>query len=179
VTDVDGAVEPVQGPDRVAVQFPARRVEGMQRPFFLGGDRRRPVYTWRWASAPDQLQVGTATGPHAFTPGDASDVTHGAAFADGQWQLQLTRGLDASDSASAPSFAQGEAIPIAFQAADGSSGENAVRGSVSAWYAIYLDVPTPAGVFITPLVAALFTAGLGVLVVTRAQRRNRGGSTEA
>ncbi len=178
VTDVDGALDTVQGPDRIAVQFPARRVEGLQRPYFLGGDRRRPVYSWHWQSTPDQLLVGRATGLDAFAAGAATDVTHAAAFTDGQWQIQLTRARVPSDS-TAPTFAEGEAIPIAFQAADGSSGEDAVSGSVSAWYAIYLDVPTPPSVFVAPVVAALLTAGLGVLVVTRAQRRERGDSTEA
>jgi hypothetical protein len=45
---------------------------------------------------------------------------------------------------------------------------------VSAWYSIYLDVPTPPSVYVAPLIAALLTAALGMLVVRRAQQRERG-----
>ena len=173
VTDADGALEPVQGPDRFTIQFPARLSDGMARPSFLGGDRRRPAYTWRWRSSPDQLEVGTSTGLGQFVAGAgaASDVAHQAVFADGQWQLQVTRTLIPRDTSAAPTFAEGVAIPIAFRAADGSSGETHVRGSVSAWYAIYLDAPISATVFVMPVVATLVTAGFGLLVVWRAQRR--------
>jgi hypothetical protein len=44
---------------------------------------------------------------------------------------------------------------------------------VSAWYAIHLEVPTPPRVYVTPAATMLLTAALGVLVVRRAQRRER------
>ena len=43
---------------------------------------------------------------------------------------------------------------------------------MSAWYAIYLDVPLPPKVFIAPVVATLLTAGLGIIIVARAQRKS-------
>ena len=48
-----------------------------------------------------------------------------------------------------------------------------LRGAVSAWYAIYLDVPTPGRVYVQPIVAVLLTAELGLFVIIRAQRRER------
>ena len=42
---------------------------------------------------------------------------------------------------------------------------------MSTWDATYLDVPTPRRVFVMPITAALMTAGLGVFVMWRAQRR--------
>ncbi len=170
MTDVDGSVPTTQGPDRLHVQFPLRREEGMERPYFLGGDTRRPTYQWQWTSAPETVAEGRATGLGAFTPA-AAGVTHTAGFADGQWRVQFTRALVPADTTAAPAFPVGEAIPIAFLAADGSNGEDAARAAVSAWYAIYLDVPTPAGVYAIPVVAALLTAGLGGLAIARAQRR--------
>jgi hypothetical protein len=83
----------------------------------------------------------------------------------------LTRALASSDPMRAPVFAAGYPIPIAFFAADGSNGEDASRGAVSTWYAIYLDVPTPARVFVAPLATIVLSAGLGTLLVVRAQRR--------
>jgi len=42
---------------------------------------------------------------------------------------------------------------------------------VSAWYFVYLDVPTPPTVYVVPVVALLLTAGLCYMVVWRAQQQ--------
>ncbi len=164
-----------QGPDRVAVQFPLEPPEGIQLPFFLGGDVQQPVYMWQWSSAPDQVQEGTAVGLGTFAANPGSrEVTHTATFSDGRWQVQFMRALAASDPSLGVSFTPGEPLPMAFYAADGTDGEDTLRGAVSAWYAIYLDVPTPPRVFVAPIVAVVLTAGLGFGIVWRAQRRERG-----
>jgi DMSO reductase family type II enzyme heme b subunit len=162
------------GPDRLVVQFPRVRADADERPYFLGGDNRRPVHLWRWTSDPDRLEVGSASGLGSLTPGSGSGgVTHAARYDQGQWQVQLVRALTPADSAAAPAFVPGRTVPVAFFAADGSSGEDQVRGAVSAWYAIYLDVPTPSRVYVQPAVAVLLTAGLGLFIVRRAQRGDR------
>jgi DMSO reductase family type II enzyme heme b subunit len=164
-----------QGPDRVGVQFPLEPPEGIQLPFFLGGDVQQPVYMWQWSSAPDQVQEGTAVGLGTFAANPGSpEVTHTATFSDGRWQVQFTRALAASDPSLGVSFTPGEPLPMAFYAADGTDGEDTVRGAVSSWYAIYLDVPTPPRVFVAPIVAVMLTAGLGFGIVRLAQRRERG-----
>lgn len=173
MTDVDGALPATQGPDRLTVQFPLRPPEGMERPYFLGGDARRPVYWWRWTSEPDRLEEGTATGLDAFAPQSASDVRHAARFDRGAWMLQVTRPLVPRDTSAAPVFRPGEPMPVALFASDGSNAEDEMRTAVSSWYAVYLDVPTPVSVYVLPVAAALVTAGLGVVVVARAQRRER------
>ncbi len=168
----DGPHLEAQGPDLLAIQFPITPPEGMELPYFLGGDAGNPVYQIRWQSSPDRIQEGTATGLGAFAPGQGSDVTYSAAFADGRWAVQFTRSLAASDAGVAASFVPGESMPMAFYVADGTNAEDDVRGSVSAWYAIYLDVPLPPKVFIAPVVATLLTAGLGLVIVVRAQRKS-------
>ena len=65
------------------------------------------------------------------------------------------------------------AVPMAFQAWDGDNGEAGNRGAVSTWYFLALQEETPATVFVAPAVAMVLTAGLGLLVVARAQRRER------
>jgi DMSO reductase family type II enzyme heme b subunit len=171
--NMDSTAFAPHGPDRMTVQFPMSLVDG-QRPYFLGGDARRPAHLWRWTSAPDGIEEARGTGLGTATPrAGASTLTHVARFADGEWQLLVTRALASSDSAAAPTFPVGRAIPIAFFAADGSNGEDAIRTSVSAWYALYLDVPTPPRVYATPILAMALTAGLGALAVRNAQRRRR------
>jgi DMSO reductase family type II enzyme heme b subunit len=175
LTDVDGPLATQQTADRLVVQWSMSSGSESERPYFLGGSTRRPVYVWRWTSEPSQVQEGTATGLGHFSPAaGTSAVTQSARFADGQWQLLLTRPLASTDTTKAPRFTTGRAIPVAFFAADGSNGEDDVRGAVSTWYAVYLDVPTPTRVFVAPLATIALSAGLGMLLVTRAQRRERG-----
>ncbi|MGH7637283.1 MAG: c-type cytochrome [Gemmatimonadaceae bacterium] len=172
MTAADGPNATRQGSDRIVVQFP-ERIDAAEPPYFLGGDSRRPVYVWRWTSDSATVREARGTGLGQFTTRPSSALTHAAMFDHGEWRLQITRALVPPDTTAAPVFATGRAIPIAFFAADGSNGEDGVRGSVSAWYAIYLDVPTPQRVYIAPAAAMLLTAGLGLLMVRQAQRRER------
>jgi mono/diheme cytochrome c family protein len=171
VTDVDGPLPESQGPDRLVVQLPLELSDDIALPYFLGGDRQRPVSEVIWTSSPSAISEGTATGLGTHARTGASMVNHVTAFVAGQWRLQLDRPLLTTDSATAPSLPPGVPIPVTFRVADGSQGEGASREAVAAWYAIYLDVPTPTRVYVQPIVAGLVTAGLGLLLVFRAQRR--------
>jgi DMSO reductase family type II enzyme heme b subunit len=174
MTDADGPISTQQGPDRVVVQFPITYGAGVERPYFLQGTARRPVYLWRWTSSPNRLEEGHATGLGRFTPRTGtSEVTHQARFNSGEWRVQFTRALASSDTSRVPRVSPGEPIPIAFFVADGSNGEDEARGAVSGWYALYLDMPTPASVYVAPAVTTLLTAGLGFIVIARARRRGR------
>jgi cytochrome c oxidase cbb3-type subunit 2 len=175
LTDVDGPLATQQGPDRLVVQFAQNPNDESQRPYFLGGDAKRKVYVWRWTSEP-RVEEGTEAGLGKFTALPNVQVTQAARYADGQWQVQFTRSLASADSTQAPRFTAGHAIPVAFFAADGSSGEDEIRGAVSTWYAVYLDVPTPTRVFVAPIAMIALSAGLGMLLVTRAQRREQNGA---
>jgi cytochrome c oxidase cbb3-type subunit 2 len=173
MTDVDGALATRQGADRLVLQW-APQPDAADRPYFLGGSARRPVHAWRWTSAPDRVEVGGAQGLGTFAAaGPAGSVTHAARFADGAWRLQLVRALRPADTTGAPTFTPGQAVPLALFVADGSNGEDDVRGAVSTWYAVHLDVPTPARVYAAPAATVILTAGLGLLLVVRAQRRER------
>jgi mono/diheme cytochrome c family protein len=171
-TDVDGPIPTAQGPDRLVVQFPKQISDDAERPYFLQGNSRRPVYLARWSSDSDRVEEGLGAGlGHFVAEATSARWTHTARFEKGEWQLQLVGPLVPADTAASPAFHPGEAVPIAFFAADGSNGESEVRGAVSAWYSIYLEVPTPARVYIQPVLAGLLTAGLGMFAIYRAQRR--------
>lgn len=174
VTPVDGPLAAAQGPDRLGLWLPPGSYTEGELPYFLGGSQRRPVYALRWTSTPDRLEEGVGTGLGRFAAlGGAPQAVHAARYTDGEWQLQITRALAPADTTRAARFAAGAATPIAFFAADGSSGEDELRGAVSAWYAVHLDVPTPRVAYASPVAAMLVTAGLGSLLVRRAQRRAR------
>lgn len=177
VTAQDGPVATQQGSDRLALQFPASSGDGSELPYFLGGSTRRPVQLWRWTSAPDRVDVGTARGLGTFAAAGADTIAHVARYDAGQWQLQLVVPLQAptgaADTTRSPRLVPGRAVPFALFVADGSNGEDDVRGAVSTWYAIHLDVPTPTRVYAAPAVTVLLTAGLGALLIARAQRRER------
>jgi DMSO reductase family type II enzyme heme b subunit len=159
-------------PDQLAVQFPRHLSDGMERPYFLMGGPTDPVYQWRWASAPGAGRVlaGVARGIDRFdtlTTALAAQVT----YDHGQWRLVFTRALATPDTADEVQLEAGRAIPVAFFAWDGSSGEHGSRMAVSTWYFLALDRPTPPSVFISPVLAMLVTLGLGLVVIRRAQRR--------
>ena len=113
---------------------------------------------------------GLARGLERFDtlPGGPAAQT---SYEHGEWRVMFTRSLATPDTANELQFAAGRAIPMAFFAWDGSSGEHGNRLAVSTWYFLALDQPTPPRVFVTPVVVMLLTLGLGIVVVRRVQRR--------
>ena len=162
-------------PDQLMVQFPMQMPEGMERPFFLRGDNRRPAYLWQWQSDRDGALEGEArgVGTEAFQS-EGQDLTVDVSHADGQWQVMFTRPLVTEDGGDLD-FVTGEAIPMALFAWDGDNGESGTRGAVSSWYFLFLEDPTPTTVYVAPALAMMLTAALGFLVVGRAQKREREG----
>ena len=169
----DDSAPPLQAepwPDQLAVQFPRHIPDGMERPYFLMGSETDPVYQWRWTSRPRKSVAGLARSIERFDtlPGALAGE---ASFDHGEWRLVFTRALATPDTANEVQLEPGRAIPMAFFAWDGSSGEHGSRMAVSTWYFLALDRPTPPGVFISPVLAMVVTLGLGLVVVRRAQRR--------
>ena len=68
-------------------------------------------------------------------------------------------------------FVTGQAIPVAFFFWDGDNGESGNRSSVSSWYSLFLEEPTPSTVFIAPAVAMAFTLVFSFFIVSRARKR--------
>jgi DMSO reductase family type II enzyme heme b subunit len=160
------------------VQFPQQLPTGMERPYFLQGDPRRPAYLWRWRSDMQQAEELIATGLGTGNPQDVSgvQVQVQSSFSDGEWRVLFRRPLATPDSAADLQIPLAQAVPIAFQAWDGDHGEAGNQGSISTWYFIQLQEKTPVTVYVTPALAMLLTAGLGFLVVVRAQKREREGA---
>lgn len=166
-------VEPGERPDRFAVQFPPTIPTGMDRPYFLMGDARNPVYLWQWRSDQMGAQRATARGMREIAPLDDDVLVADSRWEAGQWQLLLRRSLRTEDGAGVLQFEPGVSIPVAFFAWDGDNSEEGTRGSISSWFFIHLEQEVPATTYVAPLVAFLLTGGMGLLVVARAQRRER------
>ena len=157
-------------PDQLAVQFPVAIPSGMERPYFLMGSASAPVYQWRWSSTGGGTS-GLGRGIERFDAGASAGPAVQSVYDAGQWRLVFTRALATSDTASQLQFRTGRAIPVAFFAWDGSNGEQGTRMAVSTWYFLALDEPTPARVFVAPIVAMVLTLALGMVVIWRAQGR--------
>jgi DMSO reductase family type II enzyme heme b subunit len=169
-SDDSGAPQAQRWPDQLAVQFPRHLADGMERPYFLMGSATDPVYQWRWTSQPRRAVAGLARGIDQFDTLPAAPAAQ-AVFDHGEWRVVLSRALATPDTGNEVQLEAGRAIPVAFFAWDGSSGEHGSRMALSTWYFLALDRPTPPSVFISPAVAMLVTLGLGLVVVRRAQRR--------
>ncbi len=167
----EGDLDPAPRPDRLAVQFPRSIPSGMERPYFLMGTSDNPVYLWQWSST-DDAEPAQARGMTEIEPLGGS-IASDARWEAGRWQVVLTRSLEPEDTSNRLTFERGTAIPIAFYVWDGDNGEEGTRGAISSWYFIYLLEDAPISTYVTPLMAFFLTGGLGLVVVARAQKRER------
>ena len=163
--------------DQIVVQFPQALSTGMDRPYFLQGDSRRAAYLWKWRSdtqkAVEMIAKGLGTGVEQ--PASQQQVTATASWANGQWKVLFRRPITTPDSTADLQLPRATVVPVAFQAWDGDNGEAGSQAGVSTWYFLALEEPTPATVFVTPVLAFLLTAVAGVVLVSRAQKREKGG----
>lgn len=155
--------------DRLAVQFPTRVPEGRERPYFLMGSSRSPVYLWRWDSR-EGFEEATATGLGTASALDGGRLDGSARWHRGRWSVTFRRSI-APEGERRISFPTGVAVPIAFFAWDGDNGEDEFRGSVSSWYFLILERPTGPSLYVAPLVAILLTGGAGMFLARRSRRR--------
>ena len=158
-------------PDALAVQFPQALNEGPQKPYFFWGQAGRPVNLWKWQADGSAGEFNAAGFKDGLKPQASSDVTASATWADGRYRAMFTRALVTADPNDVQ-MAAGDFVPIAFQAWEGSNGEAGLRLSLSSWYNLVLEIPTPAAVYVyTALAVALVAAAEWTLV--RRARRNR------
>lgn len=161
-------------PDRLVVQFPQTLPSGLERPYFLQGDARRPAYLWSWSSEEDRVvemvAEGLETGQEQADEGQQLSAV--STWSEGEWRVLFRRPLATPDTTADLQLPLATAVPIAFQAWDGDNGEAGKQTAVSTWYFLALEEATPATVFMAPVVAFLFTAALGLGIVSRAQRRH-------
>ena len=172
----EGSTWAAGAPDQLTVQFPLTLSTGLDRPHFLQGDPRRPAYLWSWRGDQDRAveQIARGLGTGQDQEAASQGVTVASSWADGEWRVLFRRSLATADSAGDLQLPRATAVPVAFQAWDGDNGEAGKQAGVSTWYFLALEDATPATVYVTPVLAFLLTAALGMVVVARAQKRERG-----
>lgn len=173
----EGAATASGAPDQLVVQFPVTLSDGMERPYFLQGDTRRPTNTWTWRSdVPDAFEsIARGMGTAVPQPDGEQHVRAEAEHSDGEWRVLFVRSLD-TGGAEDLVFPVGQTVPVAFQAWDGDNGESGNQGAVSTWYFLFLEQPTPMSVYVAPPIALVLTLLFGLLVIRQAQWEASGAS---
>jgi DMSO reductase family type II enzyme heme b subunit len=169
--------------DGLTLQFPNAIPTALEKPYFVFGDSSHPVNLWQWQASQDKIIEANATGLNAITPKtDGQSVQETVTFKDGQYQMVVRRPLRTNDQDNDIQFEVGKFIPVALSAWDGGSGEGGARRSVSSWYSLYLEQPTPASAYISIPIAIAAVAAIEALVVwlvRRSVRRKEANSHES
>jgi DMSO reductase family type II enzyme heme b subunit len=158
--------------DQALVQFPAAVPEGAERPYFVFGDAQLPVNLWAWTAGADAPSEQTGRGRDAVTDQGQQDLTASASYAAGRYSVVFRRALNTGDPEDIP-LTPGIFLPIAFAASDGLAGEEPRAGSISSWYQIYLDEPTPVTNYIWIPAAVIVAAAIEALIVWAVRRNAR------
>ncbi len=166
-----GEASPVYD-DAVAMQFPAKMPEGAQKPYFVMGDLEHATYLAKWDSGAGRVVEMSANGQDRVVVQEASQFSGKGVYKNGQYRVVFTRPLTAVDKETDIPFVPGEFIPIAFTAWDGSNGEKEGMRSLSAWYHLLLELPTPPERYIYPTVLAVLVIGLEFWIARKYKNGN-------
>ncbi len=158
--------------DSVALQFPTKAPEGTKKPHFMRGSASEPVQLWTWQADTDTSEEGIARGwsrPPKAQQEDQQQIASTSRWGDGRWTVTMTRPLQTEDRNDVQ-FVEGQFIPMAVNAWDGSNGEHGIIMSLSSWHYVLLEAPTPVSVYAYALIAVAFTGGLGAWMTRLARR---------
>lgn len=152
--------------DAIAVQFPMTIPPGMEKPYFLMGDAAKPVNLWRWSSGttdkPESVAMLDAMGIEEQIARDAAaaGLTAKGSYKDGTWRVVMTRPLKTEAVDKDLQFQEGQFIPIAFFAWDGSNSEAETRHAMTTWYWILLKPATGAKPIFAAVIVVLLIGGV-------------------
>lgn len=154
--------------DQVALQLPTQPIAG-EKPYFILGDDKHPVDSWRW-NAKDGLVRVAAAGSARQAPRDAGSLVAQASYRDGQYRVILRRPLQGA--AGEIGFEAGKFVPIAFQLWDGDNGEEGMKMSLSTWYSVLPLPATPLSVYLWPFGIGFLALGGEVWLLRRMRRKS-------
>ena len=163
--------------DSIAIQFPAKPMEGTEKPHFVRGDTSKSVNLWVWksdlqeegkGSPVEDSNVNGFQKPFTPQPQEGQQVKGAGVWKDGQWKVVMVRTITTSDKNDVQ-FEKGKFIPFALNAWDGSNGEHGLAMSVSSWNYILLETPTPTHVYLYAFLGMIAVGGVEVWLVRRKQ----------
>ena len=150
--------------DAIAVQFPIKIPDGMEKPYFLMGSAAKPVTLWRWSSGakdkPESAALIDAKGIGDQQPRDTSPLTAKGSYKDGTWRVVMIRPLTTGEDNKDLQFVEGRFIPVAFFAWDGSNSEAGSQHAMTTWYWLLLKPSTGSRPMIAGILAVLLIGAL-------------------
>ncbi len=168
--------------DAVAIQFPVKIPEGLEKPYFLRGHPGKSVnlLTWKadWQDDPKQgtsVEEVNASGykkPPVPQPTESQQAKGNGIWEEGRWKVVITRALTTEDKGKDIQFELGRLIPIAFNAWDGSNGERGLKMSISSWYYLLLETSTPFSVYLYALIGILLAVGFEMWLIRRLRKKD-------
>jgi DMSO reductase family type II enzyme heme b subunit len=171
--------DPAKGapkPDMLAVQL-ARvdRDANWERPYFLMGERGKPVtlLTWRSGTGVGEA-VAEGVGRLAPRTGEAVETKGEVAYEAGQYRLVIRRPQRSKDPKGF-GFPATEFFAVGFWAWDGGEGEEGTKAAMSTWYYGKLEAPPSPRPFVIPPIAALGMVLVELGVVRWARGRREAG----
>jgi mono/diheme cytochrome c family protein len=162
--------------DAVALQFPVMIPTGPEKPHFFRGEPGKLVNLWHWksdwqedANKPSPIEELNAAGykhPPTPQPAEGQQVRGKGVWRHGRWQVVLRRALRTKDKDDIQ-FEQGGFIPVAVQVWDGSNNEVELKMSLSSWYYLLIEMPTPYRVYTYSLAVVILAIGLELWLVRK------------
>ncbi len=151
--------------DAVAVQFPSSTESGLQKPYFLFGDIKRPTDIWfaDLSETEPWHYIGRGTGLLQI---GSTPLDMWSRWDDGQWTVIFRRARIEMDHAA---FEEGRFVPIAFSVWDGFSRERGNRRGVTSWYNLYVQRADDGSPIPSMLILGLLTLMAGVVAAIRLQ----------
>lgn len=155
--------------DAVAIQLPALPTPGVERPYFVFGDARRPVDLWFADLARGEPEAYLGRGTGNLEPLDET-IDFFSDFQDGEWVAVFKRARVKEGGAS---FQEGGFVPIAFSIWDGFNHERGNRRGLTGWYHVYVE-PTDRPSALGPMLQwGLLTLVLQIGIIFYVRRRHR------
>jgi DMSO reductase family type II enzyme heme b subunit len=162
--------------DSIALQFPVKPPSGTRKPHFYRGSTSDQVHMLVWkadrdAAGKSGTEEGNARGwKQVIKPQkeDQQQVVGKAIWDQGRWTVVMKRPLKTSDKNDVQ-FEKGVFIPMSVNAWDGSNGEHGLIMSLSTWYYVVLEAPTPISVYVYALLAFLVIGGIGIFLMRKVE----------
>jgi DMSO reductase family type II enzyme heme b subunit len=149
--------------DAVRAQFPVTLSDGAEKPYFYLGDNTHPVNLWYWKASDNAAIEQNAKGhkEDALVQQEKNDIQASANYSNGHYRVLFSRPLDTGDQNDI-TFTPGKFVPLSVTVFDGEQDEQGNRATISGWYYVMLEPPTPMSVYVMPPLVGLAFIGAGI-----------------